>query len=69
LDRTGTQDSSVVVPVTYVGFAAAWPPREGAFADKMNGMPKYVVSSTLDELEWNNSTLVTGERGGRGSRS
>jgi dihydrofolate reductase len=47
--------------VTYQGFAAAWPQRSGEFADKMNGMPKLVVSTTLEELEWNNSTLLEGE--------
>jgi dihydrofolate reductase len=47
--------------VTYESFAGAWPEREGPFADKMNSMPKHVVSSTLEEpLEWNNSTLVKG---------
>jgi dihydrofolate reductase len=47
--------------VTYQGFAGAWPEREGQFADKMNGMPKHVVSATLDELEWNNSSLLRGD--------
>lgn len=47
--------------VTYESFAGAWPEREGPFADKMNEMPKHVVSSTVDELEWNNSTLVEGD--------
>jgi dihydrofolate reductase len=48
--------------VTYESFAGAWPEREGEFADKMNSMPKYVVSSTLEEpLEWNNSTLMRGD--------
>ncbi len=48
--------------VTYQSFAAAWPEREGEFADKINSMPKYVVSSTLeDPLEWNNSTLIKGD--------
>jgi dihydrofolate reductase len=46
--------------VTYESFAGAWPEREGEFADKMNSMPKYVASSTLEEpLEWNNSTSST----------
>jgi dihydrofolate reductase len=51
--------------VTYEGFAAAWPSMtdEVGFAEKMNGMPKFVVSSSLDELEWNNSTLVQGNLG------
>ena len=47
--------------VTYQGFAAAWPSREGEFADKMNDMPKFVASTTLTELEWNSSTLLEGD--------
>ena len=48
--------------VTYESFAGAWPEREGPFADKMNSMPKYVVSSTLEEpLDWNNSVLIKGD--------
>src|SRR5918912_3378755 len=43
---------------TYEGFAAAWPSREGEFADMFNTMPKYVVSSTLENPEWNNTTVV-----------
>ena len=55
-------ESHLLGRVTYEGFAAAWPEREGPFADKINAMPKYVVSSTLeDPLEWNNSTLIRGE--------
>jgi dihydrofolate reductase len=44
--------------VTYESFAGAWPEREGPFADKMNSMPKYVATTTLDELDWNNSTPI-----------
>lgn len=47
--------------VTYEGFAEAWPERSGEFADKMNGMPKYVASTTLKELGWSNSTLIQGD--------
>jgi dihydrofolate reductase len=47
--------------VTYEGFAAAWPSVEGEFADKFNSMPKYVVSSTLEEAEWNNSRVLKGD--------
>ena len=47
--------------VTYEGFAEAWPSREGDFADKFNSMPKYVVSSTLETAEWNNSTVLEGD--------
>ena len=51
-------ESHLLGRVTYESFAGAWPQREGPFAEKMNAMPKYVVSSTLGELEWNNSTVV-----------
>ncbi|MGW5410472.1 alpha/beta fold hydrolase [Actinomadura geliboluensis] len=44
---------------TYEGFAQAWPRQTGEFADRMNGMPKYVVSSTLDDPEWDNTTVIT----------
>ncbi|MFA1821088.1 dihydrofolate reductase family protein [Virgibacillus oceani] len=45
---------------TYEGFAAAWPTMtdEDGFADRMNSLPKYVVSSTLEKLEWNNADLL-----------
>jgi dihydrofolate reductase len=48
---------------TYEGFAAALPSMkdEGGFADKMNSMPKYVVSSTLDRVDWPGSILVKGD--------
>jgi dihydrofolate reductase len=46
--------------VTYEGFAAAWPKMTGEFADKFNNMPKYVVSSTLTDPEWNNTTVLSG---------
>ena len=46
---------------TYEGFAAAWPEREEAFAEKINSMPKYVVSSTLTDPEWNNTTVLAGD--------
>jgi dihydrofolate reductase len=47
--------------VTYEGFAAAWPSREGEFADKFNNMPKFVVSSKLEDPEWANSTVLKGD--------
>jgi dihydrofolate reductase len=46
--------------VTYESFAGAWPAREGEFAGKFNSMPKYVVSSTLENPEWNNTTVLKG---------
>jgi dihydrofolate reductase len=47
--------------VTYEHFAAAWPTRDGEFADKFNAMPKYVVSATLTKPAWNNSTVLKGD--------
>jgi|ERR671922_1234277 dihydrofolate reductase len=60
LDETMESDALLLGRVTYEGFAAAWPEREGEFADKFNSMPKYVVSSTLDSPGWNNSTVLKG---------
>ena len=61
LDETMASDALLLGRVTYEGFAAAWPTREGEFADKFNHMPKYVVSSTLDDPEWENSTVLRGD--------
>jgi dihydrofolate reductase len=60
LDEVMTHDALLLGRVTYEAFAAAWPGRtdEVGFADKMNSMAKYVVSTTLDDVEWNNSTLI-----------
>jgi dihydrofolate reductase len=46
---------------TYEGFADAWPTREGEFADRFNSMPKYVVSTTLKDPEWTNTTVLSGD--------
>jgi len=46
--------------VTYEGFAAAWPSREGPFAEKLNNDPKYVVSTTLEDPEWENTKVISG---------
>jgi dihydrofolate reductase len=61
LDEALSAEALLLGRVTYEGFAAAWPSREGEFADKFNTMPKYVVSSTLEEPEWNNSTVLRGD--------
>jgi dihydrofolate reductase len=61
LDEVMAADALLLGRVTYEGFAAAWPSRGGEFADKFNGMPKYVVSSTLKDPEWNNSTVLDGD--------
>jgi dihydrofolate reductase len=46
---------------TYEFLASRWPSRTGALADRMNSMPKYVVSSTLEDPEWNNTTVLKGD--------
>ena len=61
LDETLDAEALLLGRVTYEGFAAAWPSREGEFADKFNSMRKYVISSTLDKAEWNNSTVLRGD--------
>ena len=61
LDEVFDAEALLLGRVTYEGFAAAWPSRGGEFADKFNSMPKYVVSSTLEDPEWNNSTVLSGD--------
>jgi dihydrofolate reductase len=61
LDETLSSEALLLGRVTYEGFAEAWPSREGEFADKFNTMPKYVVSTTLEEPDWNNSTVLKGD--------
>jgi dihydrofolate reductase len=46
---------------SYEWFAARWPTRTGALADRLNSLPKYVVSSTLEDPDWNNSTVLKGD--------
>src|SRR5260370_15066984 len=57
-------DVQLLGRVTYEGFAAAWPGMEeaaGEYGKKMNGMPKVVVSTTLTEAAWNNTTIISGD--------
>jgi dihydrofolate reductase len=63
LDELREAEAQLLGRRTYEGFAAAWPKMndEAGFAEKMNGMPKYVFSSTLDEAEWENSTVLSGD--------
>jgi dihydrofolate reductase len=60
LDELMAADAQLLGRRTYEGFAAAWPGRtdEVGFAERMNSMPKYVVSSTLEAPEWNNTIVV-----------
>ena len=60
-DEGNDAEALLLGRVTYEGFAAAWPSRGGEFADKFNSMPKYVVSSTLEDPDWNNSMVLSGD--------
>jgi dihydrofolate reductase len=63
LDELVEAEAQLLGRRTYEGFAAAWSSMndEAGFAEKMNGMPKYVVSSTLEQAEWSNSTVLGGD--------
>ena len=57
-DQLFASDALLMGRKVYEGFAASWPSRRNEFADRMNSLPKYVVSTTLEEAEWNNSTII-----------
>jgi dihydrofolate reductase len=61
LDKTLGTEALLLGRRTYQFFAATWPSRGGELADKLNSLPKYVVSSTLEDPGWNNSTVVKGD--------
>src|ERR671939_47960 len=61
LDETMATDALLLGRRTYEGFAEAWPSRDGEFADRFNSMPKYVVSTTLRDPEWTNTTVLDGD--------
>ncbi len=64
LDEILEADALLLGRVTYEGFAEAWPSRtdEQGFADRMNSLPKFVASTTLEEPAWQNSTVLEGRR-------
>ncbi|HEX3256105.1 MAG TPA: dihydrofolate reductase family protein [Gaiellaceae bacterium] len=61
LDEVMEAEVQLLGRVTYEGFAAAWPSRDGPFADKLNSDPKYVVSTTLADPHWQNTTVIGGD--------
>ena len=63
LEELVDAEAQLLGRVTYEGFAKAWPSitDEAGFAEKMNAMPKYVVSSTLTNPEWQNTTVLSGD--------
>ena len=68
LDEVLAADALLLGRVTYEGFAAAWPSRVGDFADKFNGMAKYVASTTLRDPAWNNTTVLADDVPGQVAR-
>jgi dihydrofolate reductase len=68
LDKTLGTEALLLGRRSYEFFAATWPSRGGALADKLNALPKYVVSSTLEDPAWNNSTVLKGDVVGEVSR-
>jgi dihydrofolate reductase len=61
VDETMQSAAMLLGRRTYEGFAEAWPGREGEFADTFNSIPKYVVSSTLRDPSWGNTTVLDGD--------
>ena len=61
LDETRDSEALLLGRITYQGFAKAWPSMKNEFADMFNNMPKYVISSTLEKADWNNSTVLKGD--------
>ena len=63
LEELMASDAQLLGRVTYEGFAKAWPTMEGTgeFGERMNSMPKFVVSTTLENPEWNNTTVLKGD--------
>jgi len=60
-DELFASDALLLGRKTYQGFAEAWPSRTGdPFSDRMNSLPKFVVSTTLDRVDWKNSSLIRG---------
>src|SRR5947209_7274684 len=61
LDEALATEALLLGRRTYEWLAARWPSRSGELADRLNSLPKYVVSSTLEDPDWNNSTVLEGE--------
>ena len=68
LDEAQATEAMLMGRRTYEWFVSRWPERTGPLADRLNSMPKYVVSSTLEHPEWNNSTVLNGDLSGEVSK-
>jgi dihydrofolate reductase len=60
-DETFGSEALLLGRITYEAFASSWPTMEGEFADKFNTMPKYVITKTLTDPDWNNTTVLDGD--------
>jgi dihydrofolate reductase len=61
LDEALSTEALLLGRRSYEWFAARWPSRSGELADRLNSLPKYVISSTLEEPDWNNTTVLKGD--------
>jgi dihydrofolate reductase len=61
LEQLRASESLLLGRHTYEVYASAWPERDGELADRLNAMPKYVASTTLDKADWNNTTVLSGD--------
>src|SRR5262245_32447379 len=61
LDEARGAEAFLLGRRSYQWFAARWPSRSGELADRLNNMPKYVVSSSLEEPDWSNTTFLNGD--------
>jgi dihydrofolate reductase len=66
LEQIRAADAFMMGRRTYDSYVQAWPGRDGEYADTLNAMPKYVVSSTLTDPEWTNTTVIAGPDAVRG---
>jgi dihydrofolate reductase len=61
LEQLQASEAMLMGRHTYEVYVSTWPNRDGVYADRINGMPKYVASTTLDESDWNNTTVIKGD--------
>ena len=61
LEHMQASEALLIGRNTYDAYASSWPNRDGVLAERINSMPKYVVSTTLDKVDWNNTTVIKGD--------
>lgn len=60
-DQLAASEAMLMGRQTYDVYASSWPERDGEYADRINAMPKHVVSTTLTDPHWNNTTVIDGD--------